>query len=437
MSFIKHTLGLFISNVFVVLASFVLGILTARFLEPAGKGQLYLALQIIALSTVVLSGGFGPTYQFFISSGKEAYNRIIAFAISQVLTITLLLILGLLSFGLYFHVFFVEIVDFRLSLLISIGIVLNVVNLFTSSVVLSSSEGITIHSKLIAIGAIVNLLAVYFMIIAECLTFQTALIANYLGLSSQIIARLFIIFGKGIVLDFSNLIPLTRKLIMFAAPSFITNVALILVFKINTFFIVNMLGAESMGVFSMSIAFAEISLVLPNTVGTVIFTKTPSLKQSEKLDMLLKSNRTIILIAFISSLFITFLAPLIVNLLLGIEYAGAVKPLQFLAPGLIFMASNYAMTNFFTGNGRPWLVARIYMISVILNVVLNYVLISKLALIGASLSAGITYLAMACMFYFHLLKNNSVSMKKLLVFTSTDLLLLRTFSRSMIVRDER
>ena len=146
MNFLKSSISLFIGNLTIAFSSLLLGILTARFLEPSGKGELYLVLQIMSVGAIFLSVGFSPAYQYFISKKIMSEQKIVSHIFFQICIITLILV------GLYLiHEFIFTILDINnishLFVLISFfGIILNITNLFATSVVLTKKNGIPFHS---------------------------------------------------------------------------------------------------------------------------------------------------------------------------------------------------------------------------------------------------------------------------------------------------
>ena len=126
-----------------------------------------------------------------------------------------------------------------------------------------------------------------------------------------------------------------------------------------------MLGLKALGIYSMAVAFAEITLMLPSSIGTVLFTKLPTVIESEKIHLLKKVNKILIFISLLVAFSLILLGPYLIKLLLGELYIDSILPLQILAPGLVFMASNFVLTNYFSGSGLPDISAKVYGIGLI------------------------------------------------------------------------
>lgn len=398
----------------------MLGILTARFLEPSGKGELYLVLQIMSVGAIFLSVGISPAYQYFISKKKISEQKIVSHIFYQICIITIIL------FGLFFiHKFVFTILDINnisnQFLLISFfGIILNITNLFTTSVILTKKNGIPFHSLLSAIGSVLNLVFIVVFALTDILDFKTAILSYFVGLLVQIVPKVYIIFLKVKIIFLNDWYTITRELFKYAAPSFLTNLAVILVFKLDTFIISELKGFEALGLYSMAVAFAEITLMLPNSVGTVLFTKIPTSNKMEKLDLIKKVNKILVFLAFIIALFLILASPYFIEILLGEAYKDSVFPLQILAPGLVFMSANYVFTNYFTGSGNPRITAKVYAIGIIINIIANYYLINLWGINGAALASTITYFLIAFIFYLLIKKKLIINFTELFIIDFND-----------------
>ena len=415
MNFLKSSISLFIGNLTIAFSSLLLGILTARFLEPSGKGELYLVLQIMSVGAIFLSVGISPAYQYFISKKIMSEQKIVSHIFFQICIITLILV------GLYLiHEFIFTILDINnishLFVLISFfGIILNITNLFATSVVLTKKNGIPFHSFLSAIGSVLNLVFLVIFVLTDILDFNTAILSYFIGLLVQIIPKIYIILLKVKIIFLPDWHAINRELFKYAGPSFLTNIAVILVFKLDTFIISEIKGLEALGIYSMAVAFAEITLMLPNSVGTVLFTKIPTSNETEKLELLKKVNKILVFLALGIALLLILASPYFVEILLGEAYKDSIFPLQILAPGLVFMSANYVFTNYYTGSGYPKITAKVYAIGVVINIVSNYYFIDLWGINGAALASTLTYFSIAVIFYFLIKKKLKINFTELFI----------------------
>ena len=420
MNFFKSSISLFLGNLTIAISSLVLGVLTARFLEPSGKGELYLVLQIMSVGAIFLSVGISPAYQYFISKKKISEQKIVSHIFFQICIITLILV------GLFFiHEFIFTILEInnishQFILISFFGIILNITNLFSTSVVLTKKNGIPLHSFLSAIGSLLNLVFLVIFALTDILNFKTAILSYFIGLLIQIVPKIYIILLKVKIIFLPDWYAITQELFKYAAPSFLTNLAVVLVFKLDTFIISEIKGLEALGIYSMAVAFAEITLMLPSSVGTVLFTKIPTSNDAEKLELIKKVNKILVFLALGIALLLILTSPYFVEILLGEAYKGSVFPLQILAPGLVFMSANYVFTNYFTGSGNPKITAKVYAIGIVINVISNYYFIDLWGINGAALASTLTYFSIAVIFYFLIKKKLKIKFTELFIINIDD-----------------
>ncbi len=421
MGFLRSSIFLFLGNVSIAISSLLLGIITARILEPTGRGELYLALQIINVGSIYLSLGIAPAYQYFISKKIITESKIISHIIYQIILVSIILVFLYLFSPVILNNFELNSINVNLIFFCVIGVLINIVNLFSTSVILTKNNGIPFHSVLSIIGSFFNLFLIVLFTYFDSLDFETAVYSYFGGLLVQIIPKIYKVLSTVNITLQLKWFFVTKKLIKYAVPSFLTNIGLILVFKIDTFIISEILDIKALGLYSMSVAFAEITLMIPNSVGTVLFTKLPTTGESEKIALLKKVNKILVFLSLSISIFLIFIGPFLINFLLGDLYIDSILPLQILAPGLIFMASNYVFTNYFSGSGQPNICAKVYGLGLLINIFFNFYLIKIWGINGAAFASTITYFSISMMFWILLREKLKISFKDTFIVNMSDI----------------
>jgi len=92
------------------------------------------------------------------------------------------------------------------------------------------------------------------------------------------------------------------------------------------------------------------------------------------------------------SILMAVLAPYYIPLLYGVEYMGAVLPIQILAVYVLIFTTSVFFNQFLDYQHRAKQRARNLMLSLFLNIGLNYLLIPEYGAIGAAISTSISYL---------------------------------------------
>ena len=120
--------------------------------------------------------------------------------------------------------------------------------------------------------------------------------------------------------------------------------------------------------------------------------------KGKRLEIALKKSRNLVLILSIATfIFILLFAPVIISVIYGSEYALAINILRLFSGLLIFLSLIALYQTYYISQGKPKKIAKLLIISTILNIFLNYIFITSLlpyghlaAVYGASIATIIS-----------------------------------------------
>ncbi len=186
---------------------------------------------------------------------------------------------------------------------------------------------------------------------------------------------------------------LAGKCMKYGLAVYLGVVVNIMHFKIDQFMINYWLGSESVGVYAVSVRWAEMLFFLDTGLILGSLHKISSLNAGESYNLAKKLFRIQILISSGAGLLLVFLAYPIVHKLYGLPYAGAVVPMMILIPGVITWSVSRVLSTHLVYNRKLAIVTSlIAFVGLVINVVLNYFLIrSPMAISGAALASTISY----------------------------------------------
>jgi O-antigen/teichoic acid export membrane protein len=418
---LKSSLTLFLGSIAIAFSSLFMGIVTARFLGPVGRGEFYLALQIISIGALILSTGLGPAYQYHLSNGRFRKSYLLTHLLVQIFLIGLFFWIIKLNYPIVHHLTDIK---YTFMILCLVGVWLNIINLFFTSTLQAQKNGILANTIISVLGSISNLFILLLFAFKFKLNFNYVILIYFVGLTFQILPKGYLLF-KDIRINLNlNWLRLTKTLYRFGSASFFTNIAVLLVFRIDTFFINNLSGLDDLGKYSVAVSIAEMLLMFPSSIGTALFAHLANLEAKEKLELLTKVTRSIIVITFAIFIVMTLISKFIVINIFGLNYLESVLPLQILSLGLVGMASNYVFSNFYSGNGQPIKSAIVFGKGLILNFILNYLLIPRYGIIGAAFASSITYYIIALFFYFQIRKEYKIKFSTLFIPNKSDFIYL-------------
>jgi O-antigen/teichoic acid export membrane protein len=401
------------------------GVLTARLLGPAGKGELYVVVQLASTVGLILAVGLGPSYQYHVARNlmdraaimshlwvQLATAAIVAILLARFGTPILKMITGAsLSQAMY---------DFT-----CVAIVTNVALLYGSSILMVMPRGPGMNSILGVTSAASNALL---LVVFLGLLHYGVVAAIVIYISSVVLRLLptFVVITQGTWRSLSlGWLGSSRPLFTYGAGAFVSNVMVSSVFRIDVFIVSAIRGAAEVGIYSVAVALAEIVLMAPNALGTALFAHLPALSEQERLPVVLRSARlTFTLAGAVGAAAILASYPA-VHILMGSRYAAAVVPLVLLVPGLVAMSVNYVFANYLGAKGSPAISAACFGVGLIANVLIDFAVVPSYGIVGAAVGSSIAYALITVAFIVNIRREKSFPIRELLIATPEDLLLVR------------
>jgi O-antigen/teichoic acid export membrane protein len=162
-------------------------------------------------------------------------------------------------------------------------------------------------------------------------------------------------------------------------------------------FILNALEptTAAVGLYSLAVTLAELTKLLTDSILPVMM---PTQVESRATDAAAVTAATVrmaglLCCAAVAAMCLT--APSLVPLLYGTQFRGTGDALLALAPGLLALGTAKPMSTYLLRLSRPALMSVIYIGAMVINVGINFALIPRLGIVGASLASSIAYTLLA------------------------------------------
>ena len=161
-----------------------------------------------------------------------------------------------------------------------------------------------------------------------------------------------------------------------------------LVIRADLFLVNYFLGETQSGYYSIAITLADMVYMLPMVIGLILF---PRLSAMTRLVEKWAYTRKVTLIVFglISalSLVLSLVSPWVIRLLYGEAFLPSSAAFVWLLPAIVFLSTNTMLMNFFASIGMPRITIYSPFAALAVNILLNWLLIPRLGIVGASLSS--------------------------------------------------
>ena len=365
------------------------GIITARFLGPAGRGLFYTSVQAPGLINTVGTLSIGEGLIYHIGKGKIKSDQIFGTVFMIVLGFTLVLsIIFYFLISLLNQHFFYQLPDKVIPLLFFL-IPATMTEYFSASAL----RGLKVFS-------IVNKLTIVtrtniFIFILISLTFWSAdlyrtIFAYAIALTLNALLYFIVLFYQS-KFRFSISSNELNNVIRYSAKVHIGSLLTEVEYRLDIFILLFFLNATAVGIYSIGVTIAQILWYVSNSVNTVLF---PYLTSTSKKNVdfftvrVLKYNFFINIFILFGLIIIGF--PL-VNLLYGTMFSEAYFVFLVLSPGLLSDTIARSLAAWLKGTNRTLTLSKISSVSLVVNILFCIILIPYWGVYGAAISSVISY----------------------------------------------
>lgn len=182
-----------------------------------------------------------------------------------------------------------------------------------------------------------------------------------------------------------------RSTLSYGLRGYIGNVLQFFNYRLDMFIVNYFLGTAGAGIYSVSVALAELLWYLPNAVSFVIFPKAAA----SKAEMMNRFTPRVfgVTLAFtaVGGLGLAWVGRPFIRIVYSADFLPAYGPLLALLPGVILLGSAKVLTNEIAGRGYPHYNSINSGVALIVTIGLDLVLIPRYGVLGASIASSIAY----------------------------------------------
>jgi O-antigen/teichoic acid export membrane protein len=389
LKFIKDTFITFSTQILGIILGIISTIAIARVLGPSNQGVYSLSVLINSLISMIGNSGIGVANIYFGRSKRYEIADLAANSIISSFILGIPLIMIFLLYYILVHPSFLAGVDSMYIIIASILVPIALLQAYFIHLLLGQNRIMAYN-----LNSLIQNLTFSFLLLLALLVFKAGLLGAILSwaislLAGSVTALIQVNKTTPLIWKFDKII--FREAIKYGIKGHLGNLMQVLNYRLNMFIIALYMTTAAVGYFSISTSMAEMLLLLPGAIGTVILVRTPSLTAKEaNISTPLICRTTLFITAILAIIFFVIAKPMIV-IFFGTAYLPAVSPLYILLPGIVLATCYRVLSNEMMGRGKPIVNTIIAGISLIATISLNILLVPKMGINGAALASTLAY----------------------------------------------
>ncbi|MDI6644107.1 MAG: flippase [Methanobacteriaceae archaeon] len=406
MTFLKHTFSLFFTQISATILITIISIVNARYLGPSGLGIMSLVVVVLTLLSMFGNLGIGLSNIYFGGKNKYSWEELTTNSLlSSLILGSVLITVGIIYF-LYFSENLIPQTGAELLIIISFIVPFMLLINYLQSILLGQYRIkeyniTTILQNLMYLAFIfINFLIINGGVRGVIISYAAAVL----------LTSLLLIFRVKTLKSLTFKLKIFTDTIKFGVKGYIGTVIQFFNYRIDMLILNMLLGAASVGYYTIAVSLVEALWYFPNAIGTLLLSRTPKLKTEDvnRSTPLISRNAFFITLVLGVTLFI--FGKYIILMLFGNKYLPSVEPLWYLIPGIVALSICKVLGNELAGRGKPIINTYISITSLVVNVPLNFILIPVLGISGSALASTVSYTvsALLTLVYFSHVSDNKI-----------------------------
>ena len=377
--------------------------ITARWLGPAGKGQLAMVFMVPAMLQMFLGAGLGPANVYYVGSGRLSVSQLSANSLA-------FSILGtILGFLLILPIMMGDILNVILPGVstgyLMFGMIALPLGLISGNLnaILQGLQRIYTLNILSVVGSLLSVLFIAALVIGLDLGILGALVATLTVQAVMLLAIGRCVHREGAYLRPEWHPQIVRPTLSYGMKCYIANLLQYFNYRLDVFIVNFFLGPSAVGIYGVSVVMAELLWQIPNAASFVIFPKSANSTQEAMNRFTPRVFWIILAITIAGAGGLALFGKLAIRIVFSNAFLDAYIPLLILLPGVVLLGAGKVLTNDIAGRGYPHYNSITSGVSLVVTVALDLLLIPAMGIVGAALASTASYILTffaSVLFYF-------------------------------------
>lgn len=391
MSFTSKLAGTLSARLSIIILSGITGIVIARVLQPELRGAYYVVVTIAGICIVVAHLSLERAHIYLWAKGERA-------ATLTANAVIVGLVLGSLTAGGAFVLILalgpgvIPIQHYGLLAIALAAVPLGVVSLYLNNLV-TLQDRIGRVNKASALAAVAQSGALLALAARHHLTVASVVIIWAVATALPLTVTLNVLRVRP--RDFS--IGLALSSIAMGARYHLGLAFLYLLWRVDILMLASQVSRAEVGRYTLAVTLAEMVLLFSESLAAVVLPYQAVGTVSDAARLTARVSGINLLMSVLGLAAVAVSAPLIVPVVYGQAYAGAIAPLWALIPGVSALAASNGISPYLVRLGRPLLLSGCAAAALGCNIVLNLFFIPLWGITGAALASSVAYILLAAL----------------------------------------
>lgn len=184
---------------------------------------------------------------------------------------------------------------------------------------------------------------------------------------------------------------LGRGMLAFGGKSYLQTLAATLHLRLDQYMIGYLLDPAHVGLYAIAVNLTNLLLRVPDALGTVLFPRLAGATEVRAHEATAEVCRLTVGVVSLGCVGFAIAGPIVIPLLFGQRFAGAIAPMLMLLPGIVMMSIYLILSRNFTSRNRQQINFVAAGLALAVNVLSNLWLIPHWGIVGAAASHCISY----------------------------------------------
>jgi O-antigen/teichoic acid export membrane protein len=386
--FIKNVKITFFIRALMVVCNATAVVVTARALGPAGRGEFSVAMTLSAIGVYISLMGLNAANTHFVAQRKSLIHHYIANNLFFSVGAGLLTVSGIIAARFFFPAW-ILIENKALFFLALLWIPFNLLNILSQSLLLGIGS-VRKFNVIEFIAPVIALLGIVTLFLFNIISVEFFFFFVLVGQAASAFWALY--YLKPFTQDFfsSVSLKLLKESLWYSVRIlYFPSIFFYLLSSVDLLMLKYFLGEEQAGYYSVATAMASLLLLLPGSIGTLLFARLSQIPQTH-----LRKVYTIKVVKWLAALMLIilsvafFLVKFLVLYIFGDVYQPAIQVFIGLMPSIFFASVAIVCLNYFSAAGLGWINFYSTAAALVVNIFLNCSLIPLLGIIGAAYAAS-------------------------------------------------